>query len=79
MWRGSDGLEGPYSTTFCDLVSDSDAFSYPLDDLLKLQALLCGIAFWNIARSLRHTSMVRDYMSTSAYGLLLLFVSDLGE
>ena len=34
-----------------------------------------GIAFWIIARSIRHDSIVRKYMILSASGLILLFIS----
>jgi hypothetical protein len=34
-----------------------------------------GIAFWIIARSIRPDSIVRKYMTISAYGLVLLFIS----
>jgi len=38
--------------------------------------ILFGIAFWVIARSLRRESIVRDYMIISAYGLVLIFISN---
>jgi hypothetical protein len=38
--------------------------------------ILFGIAFWVIARTLRPGSMVRDYMTISGYGLVLLFISN---
>ena len=38
--------------------------------------ILFGIAFWVIARSLRHRSIVRDYMIISGYGLVLMFISN---
>jgi hypothetical protein len=38
--------------------------------------ILFGIAFWVIARTLGQTSPVRNYMIISAYGLLLLFISN---
>jgi hypothetical protein len=38
--------------------------------------ILFGIAFWVIARSLDHKSVVRDYMILSAYGLVLMFISN---
>jgi hypothetical protein len=38
--------------------------------------ILFGIAFWVIARTLSHTSIVRDYMIISACGLVLLFMSN---
>jgi hypothetical protein len=38
--------------------------------------MLFGIAFWIVARTVRHSSIaVRDYMILSAYGLVLLFTS----
>jgi hypothetical protein len=37
--------------------------------------ILFGIAFWIIARKIQN-SVVRDYMIISAYGLILLFVSN---
>jgi hypothetical protein len=38
--------------------------------------ILFGIAFWAVARSVRHSNVVRDYMIISAYGLVLLFTSN---
>jgi DNA-binding protein Fis len=38
--------------------------------------ILFGIAFWVIARTLGHTSVVRGYIIISAYGLILLFISN---
>lgn len=38
--------------------------------------VLFGIAFWTIARTLSHSRQVRDYMIISAYGFVLLFVSN---
>jgi hypothetical protein len=38
--------------------------------------ILFGIAFWVVARSLEPRSVVRDYMIISAYGLVLLFISN---
>jgi hypothetical protein len=38
--------------------------------------ILFGIAFWTAARSLRRNSIVKDYMIISAFGLVLLFVSN---
>ena len=38
--------------------------------------ILFGIAFWAVARSVRHSNAVRDYMIISAYGLVLLFTSN---
>jgi hypothetical protein len=38
--------------------------------------ILFAIAFWTVARSVPYNSAVRDYMVTSAYGLVLLFVSN---
>lgn len=38
--------------------------------------ILFGIAFWVIARTLGHTHIVRDYMIISAYGLVLMFISN---
>lgn len=40
------------------------------------RGILFGIAFWSIARSIRQSSIVRDYMTISTYGLVLLFVSN---
>jgi hypothetical protein len=39
-------------------------------------ALFFGIAFWIAARSIRPDSIVRKYMIMSAYGLMLLFISN---
>ena len=38
--------------------------------------ILFGVAFWTVARSIHHDSIVRDYMIISSYGLMLLFVSN---
>jgi hypothetical protein len=38
--------------------------------------ILFGIAFWFIAKSLRHSTPVRNYMIMSAFGFTLLFVSN---
>jgi hypothetical protein len=38
--------------------------------------ILFGVAFWTIARSLGDSKIVREYMIISAYGLVLLFVSN---
>jgi hypothetical protein len=38
--------------------------------------ILFGIAFWTVARKIRQNSVVRDYMIISAFGLILLFVSN---
>jgi hypothetical protein len=38
--------------------------------------MLFGIAFWSIARKLIHNTTVRNYMIASAYGLVILFVSN---
>jgi hypothetical protein len=41
--------------------------------------ILFGVAFWIMAKALRHTSVVRDYMIISAVGIILLFVSVQGS
>jgi hypothetical protein len=38
--------------------------------------ILFGIAFWSIARKLIHNTTVRNYMIASAFGLVLVFVSN---
>lgn len=38
--------------------------------------ILFGIAFWIVARSLPHNSIVRDYLIISAFGIVLLFTSN---
>jgi hypothetical protein len=38
--------------------------------------ILFGIAFWSIARKLGNKNIIRDYMIVSAYGLVLVFVSN---
>ena len=38
--------------------------------------ILFGIAFWTMARSISHSSRVRNYMIISGVGLVLLFVSN---
>jgi hypothetical protein len=40
--------------------------------------VLFALAFLTIARNLTHTSVVRNYMIISAYGLILLFLSNQG-
>jgi hypothetical protein len=40
--------------------------------------ILFGIAFWTIARSLSQNVAVRNYMTISAYGFVLLFISNQG-
>ncbi|HEY9388117.1 MAG TPA: HAMP domain-containing sensor histidine kinase [Nitrososphaeraceae archaeon] len=39
-------------------------------------AILFGLAFRTVAKSMRHNSAVRDYMIISAYGFVLLFISN---
>jgi hypothetical protein len=41
--------------------------------------ILFGIAFWAMARAIRHDSVVRDYMIISALGVVLLFVTTQGN
>jgi hypothetical protein len=41
--------------------------------------ILFGVAFWIMAKALRHTIVVRDYMIISAVGIILLFVSVQGS
>jgi hypothetical protein len=41
-----------------------------------LGGILFGIAFWTTAKKLRKDSVVRDYITIAAYGLILLFVSN---
>jgi hypothetical protein len=38
--------------------------------------ILFGVAFWTVARNISKSSIVRDYMIISAYGLVLLFISN---
>jgi hypothetical protein len=38
--------------------------------------ILFGIAFWVIARSLGRSNIIRNYMIISAYGLVLMFISN---
>ncbi|MBV9176151.1 MAG: hypothetical protein JO297_03860 [Nitrososphaeraceae archaeon] len=38
--------------------------------------ILFGIAFWLIAKDIRHSTTVRNYMIMSAFGFVLLFVSN---
>ena len=38
--------------------------------------ILFGVAFWIVARSLPHNSIVRDYFIISAFGIVLLFTSN---
>jgi hypothetical protein len=41
-----------------------------------LGGILFGIAFWTTAKKLRKDSVVRDYITIAAYGLILLFASN---
>jgi hypothetical protein len=38
--------------------------------------ILFGVAFWIVARTLPHNSIVRDYFIISAFGIVLLFTSN---
>jgi hypothetical protein len=38
--------------------------------------ILFGIAFWTVAKNISHGSVVRDYILISAYGFILLFISE---
>jgi signal transduction histidine kinase len=38
--------------------------------------ILFGITFWFVAKNLTHSTIVRDYMIMSAFGFVLLFVSN---
>jgi hypothetical protein len=40
--------------------------------------ILFGVAFWTVARGIRESSLVRDYMIMSALGMVVLFVSSQG-
>ena len=40
--------------------------------------ILFGVAFWTVARAIRESSLVRDYMIMSAFGVVVLFVSSQG-
>lgn len=41
--------------------------------------ILFGVAFWIMAKALKHTSVIRDYMIISAVGIIMLFVSVQGS
>ena len=41
--------------------------------------MLFGVAFWTVARAVRESSVVRDYMIMSALGVVVLFVSTQGS
>jgi hypothetical protein len=41
--------------------------------------MLFGVAFWTVARAVRESSIVRDYMIMSALGVVVLFVSTQGS
>jgi len=63
------------------LVADSKFISFTawkidVTGTIYSRATLSYPAFWTIARKLRQNSVVRDYMIISAYGLILLFVSN---
>jgi hypothetical protein len=38
--------------------------------------MLFGLAFWAIAKNIHHNGAVRDYLTISAYGFVLLFISN---
>jgi hypothetical protein len=42
------------------------------------RGILSGVAFWTVARAIRESSLVRDYMIMSALGMVVLFVSSQG-
>jgi hypothetical protein len=60
------------------LTQSTSFFIYELVFTLSKPAggILFGVAFWAIARSLGNSVIVREYMTISAYGLVLLFVSN---
>ncbi len=35
-----------------------------------------GIAFWTMAKSIKRSNIVRDYLTISAYGIVILFISN---
>ena len=41
--------------------------------------ILFGVAFWIMAKALKNTSVIRDYMIISAVGIIMLFVSVQGS
>ena len=41
--------------------------------------ILFGVAFWTVARAVRESSIVRDYMIMTALGVVVLFVSTQGS
>jgi hypothetical protein len=58
--------------------TDSEQFIFYVYSSLNSTAggILFGIAFWEIAKSIRRDSAVRDYMVIAAYGLILFFISN---
>jgi hypothetical protein len=38
--------------------------------------ILFGIAFWTVAKNTSQSSVIRDYLTISAYGFVLLFISN---
>lgn len=60
------------------LTQSASFFIYEIVFTLSKPAggILFGVAFWAVARSLGNNAIVREYMTISAYGLVLLFVSN---
>ena len=66
---------------FYQLLQSNPTFFSILSTLIftfskPLGGILFGIAFWTTAKKLRKDSVVRDYITIAAYGLILLFVSN---
>lgn len=64
----------PYSQSEPILFSTLYTLIFTLSKVVG--GILFGIAFWYMARRLTHSRIVRDYMIMSAFGFVLLFVSN---
>jgi hypothetical protein len=71
----------PLFPAIISMFSNSQAFLFVFYAFIPtfskpIGGILFGIAFWAAARSLGNRSVVSDYMIISAYGFVLLFVSN---
>jgi hypothetical protein len=74
-----------FITSFLNLFApllDSDPFFFAIFFTLiftlskTIGGIMFGVAFWTVASGIRHNRVVRDYMIISAYGFILLFISN---
>lgn len=67
---------------FAPLLSSPESIVYGITLTLIFRlsisagGILFGIAFWSVTRNLEKSNVVRNYMIISAYGLVLLFISN---